>query len=1381
MRVGEVVRSVFTGGGTCVFAVAVTCVPLAVSAALKYEPSNYAARDALLLQLDGLRNVGLLKAHDNQAAQWHDLAGGNRVTFGHASGSGVTSRWADDGYVFGGGEIGRLAETVNPGSAFTVQVVCDTEKSAQTAAYPHYLGISGDKCNLYTYKSTDNNKLVFRVRAVGNVSDSSIQSWTGRQNYLTALYHNGKSVVFNTETGSVTAGANTASVGAQPFTLAGIYTGTGSDSERYLNGTIKAVRVYNKVLSASELAQNRALDEIRFFAGIPVTNVVVATSVAGLEGNEGTGVYAYDEKGYTFTAPHKATKDGAVYVCAGYALETWTGAAWSSPVRFASSSYTATDTSAKVRLTWQWQRAGQAVSADLDPLFDDYVTDGLVLHLDGIRNAGADVPHDYSAAQWVDLAGGKTAVFSHDEPDASEWRDDGYYFDARSYARFTEKLAGLGRQVTVQVVCEADTNILYASKIAQNTRINWPMLVGCNDNDTLNVYYDLNAATPHHQLTFKCATTDNNTYLAKLTWGERYATAIRDGTDKYVLQGTRREEAIDPAHKTGTKNDAIPESVVYVGSAGSRISLRNARWFKGTIKAVRIYNRVLTDSELAQNRLVDEVRFFGAPMPVTNVVVASAVRGISGDTSEGVYALSAGGHTFTAPETVTAGEDVFTCAGYTLETWDQVSGTWGEPVLHGGERTVRLTDPAAKVRLVWQWTHAAGPGFDLAFNDYVTDGLIVHLDGIRNTGAEAVHDGRAALWADLANRGDYARLILSGTGCGWTRDGFRFDGLSVASYAVMNSARTLGNMFTAQAVVDFDCDASHRINTAWPAILGTTDVSGDPFSMYYNQNNNSSPGVNFKVANTQVRNNGVQAWDGQYMTGLADGVKASAFQTATPDVTADFNGTVGTRTFTFCGGNGSDKGYADRRYNGVGKAVRFYDRALTDAELIQNRTVDEARFFGRAPAAAAGDLLVASAVAGLAGNLPCGVYRPAEDYVFTAPETAVLDGVSYELTGYTLETWNGSTWTDAVIREGQYAVRPDVASASKRLTWNWRIKSRLTKIRSDYDVGDYVQNGLYLFYDGIRNAGAAAAHDPNATTWANLAAGGAAFDAVFDAATGDASGGWAEDGYRFVYGGRFATLGAEPVFDWKVTVQIVCERGEKLSTYPTLFGSTNDYCNLYEIRDNGVQIRFKPFNLSAVKENTWSGQYVNAIWHGGRYVVFQGEKPDPAAWTGTWRSKWDSFKNQPFYIGGVYKDGSATYVNDRRFNGKIQAVRVYNRSLSDEELAHNRLVDEIRFKGKSPESDVTVATKYGDGTDETLREETGLYRVDGTYTFSATEVKGAKGTLEPVAGYYLAKWENGDWSGGTWHDGNSFVYRAEMGVVRLTWSPARGGLSVLIR
>ncbi len=326
-------------------------------AALKYEPSNYAARENLLLQLDGIRNVGPLKAHDSNAAQWIDLAKGNRVSFGNKTGSDVVSEWADDGYVFGGGEVGRLVDAINPGNTFTIQLVFDADKSKQTASWPFFLDVSGggDRCGFFTYKATNNDNFRFRVSAVSKVSDANINPWTGRHYYATALYDKGKSSVFESETGSVTAGTDTTSVGWRAFTIGGRWLGTASDNDRYLNGTIKAVRIYNKVLSAAELSQNRALDDARFFNGIPVTNVVVATSVAGLEGNEETGVYAFDADGYTFSAPQKATLNGIGYTCTGYKLETWDGSDWGAPVAGESRSYSATDTSAKVRLTWQWQ------------------------------------------------------------------------------------------------------------------------------------------------------------------------------------------------------------------------------------------------------------------------------------------------------------------------------------------------------------------------------------------------------------------------------------------------------------------------------------------------------------------------------------------------------------------------------------------------------------------------------------------------------------------------------------------------------------------------------------------------------------------------------------------------------------------------------------------------------------------------------------------------------------------------------------------------------------------------------------------------------------------------------------------------------------------
>ena len=1393
MKLRDYIKSVFMYGSASIVA---AFAPSAANAALKYEPSNYAAQDNLVVNFDGIRNAGLLKAHDDSAETWKNI-GRIANDAGFTAKSGDASAWVADGYHFAGGAYGKMRFKQNLGNDMTVQVVADVKGSENSSKWPTFFGCSEDWSNIYF---SDKGKGIIHFKAdvvtgltSSNGSRANVTCGANVKYLNAALESSNHKQIITTADSFPTADWRTGNGGTQsaPGSLNWFFGGCGTTQDylddRYLVGTIKAIRVYNKVLSDAELAANRAIDEARFFAGIPVTNVVVATAVAGLEGNEGSGAYAYDEDGYTFSAPQKASLDGTVYCCAGYTLETWNGSAWSAPVSCASCSYTATDTTAKVRLTWQWQRAHADVPAALDPLFDDYVTEGLVLLLDGIRNVGADKPHDWSSSQWIDLVNGNVASIQHDEDDNSVWQNDGYYFGGRSFAQFVNALSGLTNTVTVQVVCDTTTNALQTLKTSANPYVLWPNLIGTGDNDQLNLYYDMNAAT-RGRLTFKNASGGNATLsngAAKDAWEGRYVTAIRNGTKNYILQTT----AIADAVQTSTDKGNISANTFRVGSAGSTLNLRQQRWFIGTIKAVRIYDRVLTDEELAQNRVIDEARFFGGALPTENVVVASSVRGIEGNEPEGTYALPAGGHTFTAPASVTVGEDSYSCTGYTLETWD--GAAWSAPVSYASS-SYSATDTTAKVRLTWQWAHTAGPGYDAAFNDYVTDGLVVHLDGIRNTGVQAVHDAAAVTWADLANPGGCARLVIAGAGCGWTSDGYRFDGKTVASYAIMNSTRTLGNAFTAQAVVDFDCYGSARINTAWPAIMGTPVPSNDPFAMYFNQNNVGDLGVNFKVANAQVRSNGFKSWNGEYVTGLSDGTTGALFQTVTPDVTATFNKSVGTQTFIFCGGNGSNNGFADRRFDGVGKSARIYNRALTNAELAQNRAVDEVRFFGRSPAAT-GDLIVRSDVEGLSGNQPNGAYRPAAGYAFTAPAEVVLNGTPYACAGYTLETWDSSAWGSPVVSDGVFAVAPDVTSSSKRLTWNWRVVSRLTKI-PDYDVGDYVQNGLYLHYDGIRNVGAAAEHDPNATEWVNLGAGdvGVSLNAVFDYASNASAGdGWEADGYHFKYGGKFAKLASNPKFDWKVTIQVVCEAeasGKSGTSYPTYFGSTNDFLNVYGFGAVG-RVFFKIRNNSGdgsgrielSPSGYWQGKYLNAIWHAGKYQLFQNVAPSETEWWGSWRKWWATFQSQPFYIGGVYKEGDATYVDERRLTGKIQAVRVYNRSLSDEELAHNRMVDEARFKGNPPESNVTIATKYGDGTDETLAEEVGNYKVEGVYTFSATQVKDAKGEFKRVGGCYVSTWADGAWSGKTWHDGDSFAYTADMGKIRITWSPRPNGMVLILK
>ena len=1347
-------------------------------AGLLYEPSNYAAQDNLVCNLDGIRNAGLLKAHDSSAETWINIGrAANDATF--TAKDGDTSAWVADGYHFAGGAFGKLKSKQDMGGSMTVQIVCDVRGDDNSTKWPTFFGNPNDNANIY-FSNKTSGLIHFKAdNALGLNSNTRANVTCGVQvYYLNAALNASESRQIITNDASFEVGWKQGSsgnaIGSQTWTFGSAGASQSYWDDRYLVGTIKAIRVYNKVLSNAELAANYAIDEVRFFTGIPVTNVVVATSVAGLEGNEG-GIFAIDEAGYTFTAPQKATKDGTVYSCAGYTLETWNGTSWSAPVSYTSCSFAATDTSAKVRLTWQWARAHAEVPVALDPLFDDYVTDGLILHLDGIRNVGSDKPHDSSSPEWIDLARGNVASFQHDYADASTWLDDGYYFGGRSFAQFFNPIPSLTNTVTVQVVCDVTTNALQKFKTSASPNVLWPNLISSADNDQLNIYYDMNG-NGRGRLTFKNAN-GGNVNLANNAlqdnWEGRYVTAIRNGNRNYILQTTNIADAVSVTHSSGN----ISVGTVRIGGATSLLGpeARNRRWFLGTIKAVRIYNRVLTDAELAQNRAIDEVRFFGAPL-AAGVIVSSSVRGIEGNEPEGSYALPAGGHTFTAPATVTVGEDTYSCTGYTLETWS--GSAWGAPVLHGGVLAAEITDTTAKFRLTWQWTHTAGPGYDAAFSDYATDGLVVHLDGIRNAGIQAMHDGGAKAWVDLSRKGGAANFVNNGAATsGWKADGYYFNG---KSYAIMNGTRTLDGNYTVQAVLDFDTFASCRDTYAqWPMLVGTTEKS-DRLSIYQNQSNRKTPIVACKALNNNP-GFALDGWAGDYMTMLFNGTQVALFPEELPTSWKTFTTSPGTRTLTFGGSNGDNSSGAwDYRYlTGTIKAIRIYDRTLSNAELSANRAADEVRFFGRAPAAT-GTLVVTSDVEGLSGDQPNGSYRPAGSYAFTAPAEALVDGARYTCTGYTLETWDGSAWGTPVSYES-CSYTADVSSASKRLTWKWRIASRLTKVREDYDVDDYVQDALYLHFDGIRNAGKTADHDNEATTWVNLGNGGTNLNATFDyALSGQPASSWAEDGYNFTYGGKFAKIGGSPNLWHTVTIQVVCDVGAGTAAYPHLFGATNDFCNVYAFTA-GKRLFFKMFNKGSRPElspsNSWEGKYANAIWLAGKGAVFQSATPANNIWMDTqWRSDWTQFSGRPFYIGGVYFPNSTSDTNKRRLTGKIHAVRVYKRSLSDSELLQNRLVDEARFFGNPPESNVIVVNNGG-----VCDPEVGAYKVDGSWTFTATTAPDDNNVLDRVRGYSLETWIDGAWVHTDAGKGNSYTYDQSAGKVRLTWNSRPNAFVLIVR
>ena len=147
-------------------------------------------------------------------------------------------------------------------------------------------------------------------------------------------------------------------------------------------------------------------------------------------------------------------------------------------------------------------------------------------------------------------------------------------------------------------------------------------------------------------------------------------------------------------------------------------------------------------------------------------------------------------------------------------------------------------------------------------------------------------------------------------------------------------------------------------------------------------------------------------------------------------------------------------------------------------------------------------------------------------------------------------------------------------------------------------------------------------------------------------------------------------------------------------------------------------------------------------------------------------------------MGGVYFPESAGETNNRRLTGTIYALRVYKRALSDAELEHNRMVDEARFFGNPPASNVTVAQ----GTCDASTEAVGDYLVEGTYTFTAENAV-ADGKTRRVIGCMVETWDGGAWSAPVFHAGDSYTYTAGASSekVRITWRWQGGGTVLSVR
>lgn len=227
-----------------------------------------------------------------------------------------------------------------------------------------------------------------------------------------------------------------------------------------------------------------------------------------------------------------------------------------------------------------------------------------------------------------------------------------------------------------------------------------------------------------------------------------------------------------------------------------------------------------------------------------------------------------------------------------------------------------------------------------------------------------------------------------------------------------------------------------------------------------------------------------------------------------------------------------------------------------------------------------------------------------------------------------------------------------MGSSTTRLTASW------------YDL-----NGLVAWYDGINNT--AEGHNSEATTW---------YDSSGNEKTGTLNGGvWGHNYLSFNGTSDWVSLGVQN-YDTP-TVEIVYEVTAASGTSQYLIANVeNGGYGIYVDSNATALVNSIYVTGNADYSNAYTNQITGtkntaSLTYDGSILkeYYNGSEKTVELVTGTIKSP---ESNTILVLGG---NPSGSTVSSGYFNGKIYAVRIYNRALSAEEIEENYQTDKIRF------------------------------------------------------------------------------------------------------
>ena len=694
-----------------------------------------------------------------------------------------------------------------------------------------------------------------------------------------------------------------------------------------------------------------------------------------------------------------------------------------------------------------------ATNADVVRIYDvdDYVQDGLVLHFDGIRNAGATTPHVMAGTRWVNLADpdNSATIQSWDptnEPDLTgEWTDTGYHFNKAGTNEFAviDTAIDIGTNNTIQLA----TTIKASDQTNGSDPYRYPSYFNNYDGNNHNgIWTEKRGAKLYGSFdsyldeNFSSGSNLSNKRIFQDSWQGKYITKMlaQDGR-AWCFQG---DTPPDPGIGTITK---APGAQRYTFSGTLKAKKKTP--VRGEYHSVRVYARVLSAAEIRQNRIVDEARYRNEATKgkLPNVIVVGA-----DGTGANVKYLVMGSETFSAPETIVTVKGAFRRSGYVVETWDGTA--WSGAVTNDSGSCVITADAGdAAKRVTWLWSDILR-SYDV--DDYVQDGLVLHFDGIRNAGATADHETEGTTWKNLV-AGLPDATIMTGDGSElvgyWESNGFRLnpdDRTDLQEYVCLDEAVDIGKTFAIQLVTDIDLSKQSTGSYTYkryPSYFNTYDGSNATGMWTDNRSSQSTTLIgaldNYCASYKRIN---IISWDGKYVTMMlsenaAQGWHFHAAPATLPEGTScEITKSPGAKKYTWGGAPNGTK----IPVRGVYHAVRIYTNTLDAAQIQLNRKIDDARFRGEC------DVTIVNGAVGETGtngtsSFADGYYNMGggESWTLTA-ESVKVDGKTYQ-PHLLVETWNGSEWVrSSTAWTDRYTLSKPV-SARVRLTWTWSVPQGL--------------------------------------------------------------------------------------------------------------------------------------------------------------------------------------------------------------------------------------------------------------------------------------------------------------------------------------------------